>query len=258
MDRLKDKVCIVTGAGGRPEGVGNGEAVAIAFAQEGAVVVVNDMNPTAADHTVTAIQAIGGRASRFVGDMTRAEDVQGLIEHAESTWGRVDVVHNNIGISGKGTVVNTSADSWRHVIDVNVISMMLVGKYAVPALERSGGGSLILISSIAAIRPRGLTPYSVSKGAVNALAQSMAVDHAAQGIRVNCIAPGPVYTPLVALAGMTEERRERRRLASPLQREGEPWDVAHAAVYLASDESRWVTGIILPIDGGVTLTSPDR
>jgi NAD(P)-dependent dehydrogenase (short-subunit alcohol dehydrogenase family) len=134
---------------------------------------------------------------------------------------------------------------------------MLMSKHAIPAMAANGGGSIITISSLSALRPRGLTPYSTSKGAVIALTQAMAVDHAAQRIRVNCIAPGPVYTPMVA-GGMSHELRERRAKASPLGLEGNGWDIGWAAVFLASPESRWITGIVLPVDGGASLVGPSR
>jgi NAD(P)-dependent dehydrogenase (short-subunit alcohol dehydrogenase family) len=135
---------------------------------------------------------------------------------------------------------------------------MLTGKHAVPAMTKGGGGAIVNISSISALRPRGLTPYSVSKGAVIALTRAMAIDHAPQGIRVNCIAPGPVYTPMVYSDGMTPELRERRRRASPLGVEGTGWDIGYAALFLVSDEARYVTGVVLPVDGGVTITSAGR
>jgi NAD(P)-dependent dehydrogenase (short-subunit alcohol dehydrogenase family) len=135
---------------------------------------------------------------------------------------------------------------------------MLTGKFAVPAMAAGGGGSIINISSISALRPRGLTPYSASKGAVIALTRAMAVDHGKDGIRVNCIAPGPMYTPMVYSRGMSEELRERRRQASLLKIEGTGWDIGYAAVFLASDEARFITGIVLVVDGGVTIASPSR
>ena len=141
---------------------------------------------------------------------------------------------------------------------VNVTSMMLTSKHAVPAMARGGGGAIVNISSISALRPRGLTPYTVSKGAVIALTRAMAIDHAPQGIRVNCIAPGPVYTPMVSSDGMSPDLRERRRRASPLGIEGSGWDIGNAALFLVSDEARYVTGVVLPVDGGVTLTSASR
>ncbi len=136
--------------------------------------------------------------------------------------------------------------------------MMLMSKHVIPVMAANGGGAIVNISSVASIRPRGLTPYSVSKGAVNALTMAMAVDHAAQGIRVNCILPGPVYTPMVASGGMTAEQRAVRVNASPLGTEGSGWDIGWAAVYLASPEARWVTGQLLCVDGGMTLIGPSR
>lgn len=258
MNRLDGKVCVVTGAGAMTGGVGNGSAVAMTFAREGAAaVVVNDVDPAAADRTVAAITQDGGSAAAFVGDLTREDDARGLVEFAESTYGRLDVLHNNIGGKGPGTVAEITAESWNQAMDINVTTMVLASKYAVPALERAGGGSIINIASIAAMRPHGMAPYSTAKGAVIALTQAMATDHAKAGIRVNAIAPGPVYSTHVA-ADMSSELRALRAKASPLGIEGSPWDVAYAAVYLASDEARWVTGVILPVDGGVLLTSAER
>jgi NAD(P)-dependent dehydrogenase (short-subunit alcohol dehydrogenase family) len=136
--------------------------------------------------------------------------------------------------------------------------MMLMSKHVIPVMAANGGGSIVNISSISAIRPRGLTAYSTSKGAVNALTQAMAIDHAAHGIRVNCIMPGPVFTPMVESGGMTAEQRALRAKASPLGMEGTGWDIGWAAVFLASAEARWITGQLLCVDGGVTLVSPAR
>ena len=141
---------------------------------------------------------------------------------------------------------------------VNVKSMMLCSKYAIPAMKANGGGAIVNISSIAAVRPRGLTPYSTSKGAVEALTRAMAVDHARDGIRVNAIEPGPVYTPMVYARGMSEQLRETRRVSSLLQVEGTGWDIGNAALFLVSDEARYITGVILPVDGGVCLMGPPR
>jgi NAD(P)-dependent dehydrogenase (short-subunit alcohol dehydrogenase family) len=258
MERLNGKVCIVTGAGSRGAGWGNGKAVAVLFAREGATVVLNDRDPDAVAETARIIAEEGGTASIVVGDLTDAAVAEELTRHAVTTYGRLDVLHNNVGIEGAGSVVEMTEELWDRVMTVNVKTMALASKYAIPAMIESGGGSIVNISSISALRPRGLTPYSASKGAVIALSRAMAVDHAADGIRVNCIAPGPVYTPHVASAGMDDETRERRKNASPLKIEGTAWDVAYASLFFASDEARYVTGVTMPVDGGVTISSPAR
>ncbi len=255
--RLEGKVAIVTGAGSRGDIIGNGQAAAILFAHEGASVLLVDSSEEHVSRTLDAIQSHGGRASVFIGDVTSAESCQAMVEAAVQRYGRLDILHNNVGIGGSGSVVDVDPDEWDRVMEVNVKSMMLMSKYAVPIMASSGGGAIVNISSISAIRPRGLTSYTVSKGGVIALTQAMAVDHAKDGIRVNCILPGPVYSSMVA-PNMSDERRETRRTSSPLGVEGSPWDIGWAAVYLASDEARWVTGLIMPVDGGVTLMSPSR
>jgi NAD(P)-dependent dehydrogenase (short-subunit alcohol dehydrogenase family) len=256
--RLAGKVAIVTGAGSRGEGIGNGRAAAVLFAREGARVLLVDQDRAAADETLRMIRDEGGEAAVFTADVTRGEECRAMVEEAVRRWGRLDILDNNVGIGGRATVVDVDEKDWDHLMRVNVTSMMLTSKHAVPAMAQGGGGAIVNISSISALRPRGLTPYSVSKGAVIALTRAMAIDHAPEGIRVNCIAPGPVYTPMVYAAGMSAELRERRRLASPLGIEGSGWDIGAAALFLASDEARYITGVVLPVDGGVTLTSAGR
>ncbi len=256
--RLAGKVAIVTGAGSRAEGIGNGRATAVVFAREGARVLCVDQSKDAAEATRAMIAGEGGEAAVFAADVTRSGDCRATVEEAVRRWGRLDILDNNVGIGGRATVVEVEEGDWDHMMRVNVTSMMLASKHAIPAMAKGGGGAIVNISSISALRPRGLTPYTVSKGAVIALTRAMAVDHAAQGIRVNCIAPGPVYTPMVYAAGMSPELRDQRRRASPLGIEGTGWDIAHAALFLASDEARYVTGVVLPVDGGVTLTSASR
>ncbi len=255
--RLEEKVAIVTGGGSQASVMGNGKAAAILFAREGAEVLVVDAVFERAEETVEQIASEGGEASPFRADVSLAADCQAMVEAAVLRYSRLDILHNNVGIGGAGTVVEVDEEEWDRVMRVNLKSMVLTGKYAIPKMIEGGGGSVINISSISAIRPRGLTSYSVSKAGVAALTQAMAIDHAGDGVRVNCIMPGPAYTSMVA-PGMDAELRERRRLASPLKIEGNAWDIAWAAVYLASDEARWVTGVLLPVDGGVTLASPDR
>ena len=256
--RLAGKTAIVTGAGSRAPGIGNGRAAAILFAREGADVLLVDRDEGAALATRELIREDGLEAEVLAADVTSAEDCQAMVAAAVQRFGRLDVLHNNVGIGSRGTVEQVSEEEWDEVMRVNVTSMMLAAKAAVPAMRDSGGGAIVNVSSIAALRPRGLTAYSVSKGAVATLTQALAVDHGADGIRANCIMPGPVYTPMVYAAGMSDELRERRRMASLLQVEGEPWDIAWAAVYLASDEAKYVTGVILPVDGGVTVRGPSR
>ncbi len=257
-DRLKDKVAIITGAGSRAEGIGNGRAAAILFAREGAKLLLADRDEQAAQATLELIRAEGNDAVIHRADVTSSEDCRAMVNAAVERWGRLDILHNNVGIGGRGTVEEISEEDWELVQRVNVTSMMLTAKHAVPAMRASGGGAIINVSSIAALRPRGLTAYSVSKGAVATLTQALAVDHGADGIRANCIMPGPVYTPMVYAAGMSDELRERRREASLLKLEGEGWDIGWAAVFLASDEARYITGVILPVDGGVTIRGPAR
>jgi NAD(P)-dependent dehydrogenase (short-subunit alcohol dehydrogenase family) len=256
--RLSGKVAIVTGAGSRAEGIGNGRATAVVFAREGARVLCVDQSKDAAESTRALIAGEGGEAAVFEADVTRSGDCRAMVDEAMRRWGRLDILDNNVGIGGRATVVEVEEGDWDHMMRVNVTSMMLASKHAIPAMAGGGGGAIVNISSISALRPRGLTPYTVSKGAVIALTRAMAVDHAAQGIRVNCIAPGPVYTPMVYAAGMTPELRDQRRRASPLGIEGTGWDIANAALFLASDEARYITGVVLPVDGGVTLTSASR
>jgi NAD(P)-dependent dehydrogenase (short-subunit alcohol dehydrogenase family) len=256
--RLAGKVAIVTGAGSRGEGIGNGRAAAILFAREGAKVLLVDQEKEAAEATLGLIAAEGGTAAVFAADVTRSDQCRAMVDEAVRRWGRLDILDNNVGIGGRGSVVEMDEGQWDRMMTVNVKSMMLAGKHAIPAMVRAGGGAIVNISSISALRPRGLTAYSASKGAVIALTRAMAIDHAAQGVRVNCIAPGPVYTPMVYAGGMSADLRDQRRRASPLGIEGTGWDIGHAALFLVSDEARYITGVVLPVDGGVTIASPSR
>ncbi|MBE7520515.1 MAG: SDR family oxidoreductase [Thermoflexaceae bacterium] len=259
--RLQGRVAIVTGAGSQlDEGIGNGRAAAILFAREGARVLLVDRKLSAAEATRRMILAENPTAGveAMAADVTSDADCRAMVELAVAKWGRLDILDNNVGIGIAGSVVDVSEEDWDLVMRVNVKSMMLASKHAVPAMAVGGGGAIVNISSIAAMRPSRLTPYATSKGAVISLTRAMAIDHAHQGIRVNCIAPGPVYTPMVYAGGMPEELREQRRRASPLGVEGTGWDVGHAALFLVSDEARYITGVVLPVDGGVSITGPGR
>jgi NAD(P)-dependent dehydrogenase (short-subunit alcohol dehydrogenase family) len=256
--RLAGMVAIVTGGGSRGPGIGNGRAAASLFAREGARVALVDRVAAWAEHTASLIADEGGEAFVLEADVTRDADCTRVVAEAVDRFGPINILHNNVGISGSGSVVDTDEDVWDDVMRVNVKSMMLMSKHVVPVMAANGGGAIINISSVSSIRPRGLTPYSTSKGAVNALTMAMAVDHASQGIRVNCILPGPVFTPMVQSGGMTPEQRAIRAKASPLGTEGTAWDIGWAAVFLASPEARWITGQLLCVDGGMTLVGPSR
>ncbi|MFV0295768.1 MAG: SDR family NAD(P)-dependent oxidoreductase [Hyphomicrobiaceae bacterium] len=249
---LKDKVAIVTGAGSRAEGIGNGRAAAILLAREGAKVLLLDATRELAEATKAMIDKEGGTSLVCAADVTDKASCAGAVKAAVDAWGRVDVLVNNVGIGGPaGNVVDTDPDQWDMAWKVNVNSMMLMSKFAIPEMRRQGGGSIINISSIDGLR--GGNPnvfYSASKGAVVNMTRSMAAHHGPEGVRVNCIAPGYVYTPMVYAQGMEDELRDARRRNNLLQVEGTGWDIGMNVVYLASDQARWVTGVILSVDAG--------
>ena len=255
--RLRGKVAIVTGAGSQTDGIGNGRAAAILFAREGAKVLLVDRKRDRADETAAMLRSEGlaEACASFEADVTEADQCRAMVADAVGRWGKLDILQNNVGIGSAGRIPDVSLEDWERLMRINVTGMMLAAKAAIPAMAANGGGAIVNISSIASWRPRGLTPYATSKGAVEALTRGLAADHARDGIRVNCIEPGPVYTPMVYADGMSEDIRERRRLASPLKIEGTAWDIANASLFLASDEARYITGVVLPVDGGVLLTS---
>ena len=252
------RTAVVTRGGARGDGIGNGRAAAILLARAGAEVVVVDLNEAAGRGTVAMIDDEGGAARLFVGDVTSEEDCSALAAFARERSALPTVLINNVGIGAPGTVLDTEPDFWDRVMKVNVASMYLVSRALIPAMTEAGGGSIVNISSISAIRPKGLTPYSTSKGAVISLTKAMAVDHAGDGIRVNAVLPGPVWTPMVQRPTMTPEIRERRKNASALRIEGTGWDIGRAVVFLASEHARYITGQALVVDGGVTVLSPVR
>ncbi len=253
--RLAGKVAIVTGAGSSGPGVGNGKAAAILFAREGAKVLLVDAAPERAEETLAIIREEGGDAAVFAADVTSAADCRRMVDAAMDYYGRIDVLDNNVGISRRGSVLEISEEDWDYVMAVNVKSIVLTSKYAIPRMIASGGGSIINISSIAGLRAHSSTSYTTSKAAVQGLTMSMAADHGPDGIRVNCIAPGLVYSPMVA-PRMDADLREIRKNAAPLRTEGDSWDIGYAALFLASDESRWVNGVTLPVDAGLTAVTP--
>jgi NAD(P)-dependent dehydrogenase (short-subunit alcohol dehydrogenase family) len=256
---LAGKAAIVTGGGAPDPGIGNGRAAAILLARAGARVFVVDIDRRAAEETVSMIAAEGGTAVPFVADVADERRCAALVEAAVNAFGRLDLLDNNVGIGGRGTVVDTPVADWGRIMRVNVDSMFFVSRHAIPAMvATAGGGAIVNVSSISALRPRGLTAYSTSKGAVIALTRAMAVDHGPQNIRVNCVAPGPIYTPRMYTEQMTQEGREARRRASVLGIEGLGWDVGHAVRFLLSAQARYITGQTLVVDGGASLVGPAR
>jgi NAD(P)-dependent dehydrogenase (short-subunit alcohol dehydrogenase family) len=252
--RLAGKVAIVTGAGSRADGIGNGRATAIVFAREGARVLLLDSVAAWAEETRRRIDAEGGISLAFTADVTDPDQCRAAVEAARSAWGRVDILVNNVGVGGPaGTALEVDPSAWDQALRVNVTSMMLMAKHAIPVMIAGGGGSIVNIASVAGMRGGHPTLlYPTSKGAIIQMTRAMAAHHGTAGVRVNCIAPGMVYTPMVYARGMSAEMREARRRRSLLQTEGEGWDVAWAALYLAGDEARWVTGVVLPVDAGFT------
>lgn len=257
VERLKGKVAIVTGAGSRGPGIGNGKAAAILFAREGARVLCVDGIAERARTTVDAIVGEGGTASIFEADVTRQVECQRMVAAALERYGRVDHLQNNVGIGSTQSLTELTEEEWDRVMTVNVRSMALAAQAAVPAIAAVGGGSIVNLSSIAGMRayPSRSLAYTTSKTAIIGLTMALAAQLGSQRIRVNAIAPGQVYTPMVA-ERLDAAGRQRRATSGLIKDEGSAWDIGWASVFLASDEARWITGQVLPVDAGITITIP--
>ena len=256
---LAGKVALISGGGAVGDGIGNGRAAAILLARAGTRVMVADRDASLAERTAEMIVAEGGTAAALAADVTEEADCRRLVEATVARFGRLDFLDNNVGIASRGSVVEERPDSYRRVMQVNVETMFLLSKYAIPAMiKTANGGAIVNISSISALRPRGLTTYTTSKAAIIGLTRAMAVDHGRDNIRVNCICPGPMYTPMVYARGMSETARANRTRASVLKLEGTGWDVGHAVKFLLGNFARYITGQVLVVDGGVTLQAPER
>ena len=255
-NRLEGKVAIVTGAGATGSGdfVGIGQAISLLCTRQGAKVLLVDRDEKNAETTLSQIKEEGGEASIFVGDVTDIDSCKEMAEAAVSSYGKLNVLVNNVGISGPGSVTDVEEDFWDKVIDVNLKSVMLTSKYAIPEMIKDGGGSIVNLSSIVGLRAgsgRPSHPYGASKGGILGLSNSMAVHYGRDNIRVNCIAPGHIHSPMVA-RHTSQELLDLRRRAGPLGIDGTAWDVAWATVFLASDEARYITAAELVVDGGLT------
>lgn len=249
--RLQDKVALITGAGG-----GIGRETALLFAREGAAVVAVDINDNDGQATVDEVVAAGGKASYVHADVSIAGDCERMIAAAEATYGKLDILFNNAGISHAedDDAINTSEAVWDLTMQVNVKGVFLGCKYGIPALQRAGGGSIINTASFVAVLGAA-TPqlaYTASKGAVLSMSRELALIHARENIRVNALCPGPLRTELLMKYLDTDEKKNRRLVHIPMGRFGEAEEIAKAALYLASDESSFVTGSTFLVDGGIT------
>jgi len=260
-ERLKNKVAIVTGAGSVGPGWGNGKATAVLFAREGAKVFGVDINPTAAEETKSIIDQEGGICTMQKVDVTKSDEVKPMIDRCIEIYGRIDILHNNVGNVVPGGPVDTSEETWDRIMAINLKSMFLTCKYVIPHMEKQGSGVITNISSIAAIRYTGIPyiTYYTTKAGILGLTQSIALQYAAKNIRANTILPGLMHTPMFVeplkeayAAGDVEKMFEIRNKQCPTGKMGEAWDVAYAALYLASDEAKYVTGAQLVVDGGIT------
>ncbi|OAB55098.1 3-oxoacyl-ACP reductase [Phormidium willei BDU 130791] len=284
--RLQDKVAIVVGAGSSGPGWGNGKATAVLFAREGAQVFCVDRNGAAAEETAAIVAQEGGRAEAHAADVTDNAQVQGMVEAALKAFGAIDVLHNNVGIVEVGGPVEASEESWHRVMEVNLTSMFLTCKHVLPVMDRQfelrsaqpeaaggavqggavpggavQGGAIVNIASIAGIRWTGVPfiSYATSKAGVIQFTRSVAMQYAKRGIRANAVLPGLMNTPMIReplkdayAAGDVERMVELRDAQCPTGRMGDAWDVAHASLFLASDEARYVTATELVVDGGLT------
>jgi NAD(P)-dependent dehydrogenase (short-subunit alcohol dehydrogenase family) len=249
--RLQNKVAIITGAGS-----GQGRAAALIFSREGAKIVVSDWKPEPGNETVTLVKQAGGEAIFIRTDVSESADVQNLVRTTVSTYGRIDVLYNNAGVGfssplSMADVIDTPEADWDRVIAINLRSMYLTAKYGIPEMIKSGGGSIINTASIAAlIGSEAAHAYTAAKGGMVALSRALAVEFGPKNIRVNCICPGAIDTPMIAPVIDPLKKTGQPFMTSPIRRLGTPEDIANCALYLASDESSFVTGATLVVDGG--------
>ena len=258
-DRLKDKIAVVFGAGSVGPGWGNGKATAALFARHGAQVACVDINRAAADETAGIIRGEGGRASAHACDVTDSAAVAGLVAEVVGSHGRIDVLHNNVGHAAMGGPIELDEATWQRSLDLNLKSCFITCKHVLPHMLAQRSGAIVNVSSVAAIRYTGYpyAAYYAAKAAVNNFTMGLALQYARDGIRANAIMPGLMNTPLIhqQIAGQYADAAEMvaaRDAACPTGRMGTAWDVAHAALFLASDEAAYITGVSLPVDGGLT------
>jgi len=262
--RLKDRVAIVVGAGQSPgEGIGNGRATALTFAREGARVLCVDHHLDSAQETVDMIDANGGTAAAFKADVTKNPELAAMVEDAKARWGRIDILHNNVGVSlsgGDAELLHFTEEALERCVAINLKSCIFAAKHVIPIMRQQQSGTIINISSMAAITTYPYVAYKATKAAMIAFTEQLAYQNAEYGIRANVILPGLMNTPMAVDTRAREFRKSRavveaeRDAKVPLRRKmGTGWDVANAALFLASDEANFITGVTLPVDGGASV-----
>lgn len=251
---LAGRVAIVTGAGARDEEIGIGRAIAIRLAEAGAKTILVDAVKSAAQSTADMITRAGGEAIAVQANVGEEDDCRRAVAEGVERFGRLDILINNVGIGGApGNACSLDVEMWDRGLRINVTSMMLMARHSIPEMRKQGGGAILNMSSVAGIRGgHAFLNYATTKAAIVGMTLTMAEQHGRDLIRVNCICPGLLYTPIIAAYGMTEERRQMRAEASCLKTEGTAWDVADATLFLTSDAARWITGQVLAVDAGLT------
>ena len=263
-DRLKDKTAVVAGAGSVGPGWGNGKAVAVLFARQGASVLALDIDAASVAETAGIIESEGGTVTTLTCDVTQADAVAAMVETCLERFGRIDILHNNVGGSSPGGPVEMPQDEWQAQLDFNLTSVFLTCKHVLPVMERQNGGAIVNVASIAGMRFIGNhhIGYAASKAGLIQFTKAITVKYAAQSIRANTVVPGLMHTPLVEVrlgsqygGGDVEALIAKRNAQEPMGHMGDAWDVAHAALFLASDEAKYVTGAELVVDGGFVAKS---
>jgi NAD(P)-dependent dehydrogenase (short-subunit alcohol dehydrogenase family) len=262
--RLKDRIAIVVGAGQSPgEGMGNGRATALTFAREGAKVLCVDYNLASAEETVGMIAAKGGAAAACKADVTEHADIKAMVDDAMTRWGRVDILHNNVGVSlagGDAELLTITEEAFDRCVAINLKSCILAAKHVIPIMRKQQSGAIINISSMAVITTYPYVAYKATKSAMVAFTEQLAYQNAQYGIRANVILPGLMDTPMAVDTRARTFKKSRAEVAAerdsqvPLRKKmGTGWDVANAALFLASDEASFITGVTLPVDGGASV-----
>ncbi len=258
--QLKNRIALVFGAGSCGPGWGNGKAAAVAYARAGAKVVAVDLELERADETRAIIEGEGGRSIALAADVSNATQIDAAVTRAMEEFGRIDILHNNVGIADMGNPIELSEEAWNHIIAVNLSSAFLTCKKVLPIMISQGGGVITNISSVASlsVRSADIVGYNVTKAGLNHFTRTIAVGYADKGIRANAILPGLMNTPMlrsipgfVEQCGGEEEMVRARDAVSPTGKMGDAWDIANAAVFLASDAAKYINGVILPVDGGL-------